>query len=198
MAHTTRITLIMRLRDQADTDAWSQFVDIYGPLLYRYGRRRGLQDADAADLTQDVLREISRCIGRFEYDPSLGRFRDWLFVIARRRLSHLFQLARRHPAGTGDTDVMMALQGVPSAEDEQAIWEEEYRRHLFTWASEQIRGEFREKTWSAFWRTAIGCEKPSDVAHALNMSVGSVYVAKNRVLTKLRKKIATIEDAADR
>ena len=188
----------MRLRRKDDSDAWSQFVDLYGPLLYRYGRRRGLQDADAADLTQDVMREVSRSIGRFEYDPSLGRFRDWLFVVAQRRLTHLFRSAQRQPAGSGDTRILATLHALPSTEDEQAAWEDDYRRHLFTWASEQVRGEFQEHTWAAFWRTAIEGRKPADVARELGMKVGSVYVSKNRVLTRLREKIATIEEATDR
>ncbi len=198
MANTTQVTLIMRLRQRSDSGAWSQFVDLYGPLIYRYGRRRGLQDADSADLTQDVLREVARSIGRFEYDPSLGRFRDWLFVVAQRRLSHMFRSAHRQPAGSGDTAVLATLHQVHAPEEEQEAWEEEHRRHLFTWASEQIRSEFQENTWDAFWRTAIEGQKPAEVAEALGMNVGSVYVAKNRVLARLRNKIATIEAAAER
>ena len=72
MANTTRVSLIVRIRDVDDAEAWSQFVDLYGPLLYRYGRRKGLQDSDAADLMQEVMREVSNSIGRFEYDPSVG------------------------------------------------------------------------------------------------------------------------------
>lgn len=188
----------MRLRQENDAEAWSQFVDLYGPLIYRYGRRRGLQDADAADLSQEVLREVARSIGRFEYDPSLGRFRNWLFVVAQRRLTHFFRSVQRQPVGSGDTSVLATLHELPSAEEEQAAWEDEYRRHLFTWASEQVRGEFEEKTWLAFWRTAIDGQKPADVARELRMNVGSVYVAKNRVLTRLREKIATIDEAVDR
>ena len=106
LGNTTQVTLLMRLRQDDDALAWSQFVDIYGPLLYRFGRRRGLQDADAADLTQDVMREVARCIGRFEYDPSIGRFRDWLFLVAQRRLSNLFRVAGRQAAGSGDTKML--------------------------------------------------------------------------------------------
>ena len=186
----------MRVRQENDADAWAEFVDLYGPLIYRYGRRRGLQDADAADLSQDVLREVARSIGRFQYDPSLGRFRNWLFVVAQRRLFSQFQRTQRQTAGSGDTSVLATLHEVPSSDDEQAAWEDEYRRHLFTWACEQVRCEFEEHTWSAFWQTAVEEQKPQDVADALGMKVGSVYVAKNRVLARLRVKVAEVEESA--
>ena len=99
------------------------------------------------------------------------------------------------PAGSGDSRVFATLHQVQSREDNQATWEEEHRRSLFNWASEQIRGEFHAHTWAAFWQTAIEGQKPAEVADALGMNVGSVYVAKNRVLSRLRNKVATIEGA---
>ena len=197
MANTTRISLIYRIRDADDIDAWSQFVDLYGPLIYRYGRHKGLQDADAADLTQDVMREISGSIGRFEYDPNVGRFRSWLFVVTRHTLSHQYQARKRQPVGSGDTQTLASLHEVPAAEAEQDLWEKEYHLHLFQWASEQIRDEFSDRTWAAFWQTAVDGNKPTEVAQALQMSVGSVYVAKNRVLTRLRKKISVIDESIE-
>ena len=77
----------MRIRDSADTLAWSQFVDIYGPLIYRFGRRKGLQDADATDLMQDVFDLIAQNIVKFNYNPDVGKFRSWLFVVASNALS---------------------------------------------------------------------------------------------------------------
>ncbi len=93
-AMQTRPSLLIRLRDVADADAWRTFVATYAPLVHRFGRRQGLQDADAADLTQDVLGEVCRAIRSFEYEPARGRFRDWLLVITRRR-SARFQERRR-------------------------------------------------------------------------------------------------------
>lgn len=197
LVNTTRVSLVLRIRDAEDSDAWSQFVDIYGPLIYRYGCRKGLQDADAADLTQDVLREVSNSIGRFDYDPSIGRFRNWLFAIARHTLSHLYRNGQRQPLGSGDTRVMASLETISDGEEENDLWEAEYRRHLFQWASAMVRSEFHEHTWQAFWLTAVDGLKPVEVAAALDMSVGSVYVAKNRVTTRLRKKIEDVDDSIE-
>ena len=94
---TTRHSLVLRIRDMSDSIAWSQFVDIYGPFIYRYGCSRGLQDADAADLAQLVLLEVARCIDRFEYEPKTGRFRNWLKVLARSKLSDLIRKIQTEP-----------------------------------------------------------------------------------------------------
>lgn len=85
-APTTRPSLLVRIRDRRDRQAWAQFVDLYGPLVYGFGRRQGLQDADAVDLMQDVLRTVAGAVGPLDYDPRRGTFRGWLFTVARNRL----------------------------------------------------------------------------------------------------------------
>ncbi|MEM6778908.1 MAG: sigma-70 family RNA polymerase sigma factor [Planctomycetota bacterium] len=192
-ANSTRVSLVTRLGDHEDHDAWAQFVDIYGPLIYRYGRRRGLQDSDAADLAQDVLREVSQAIVKFQYDPAIGRFRNWLFLIARRVLSRRFRNRDRSFRGSGDTASLQQLQELPDPHAED-LWEVEYRKHLFQWASEQVRSEFSENTWAAFWRTAVEGDSPADVAGALGLRVGSIYVARNRVMRRLRQRIAQVDE----
>ena len=149
---TTQKSLIFRIRDVSDSDAWSHFVEIYGPLVYRYGRRQGLQDADAADLSQVVLTEVSHCIERFDYDASIGKFRNWLMVIARYKLSRLAQMQAKH-VGSGDTQTHNLLDQQPAEDALTIAWENEYRDHLFRWAAKQVRDEIEESTWLAFWRT---------------------------------------------
>lgn len=193
---TTQKSLILRIRDASDADAWSHFVEIYGPLIYRYGRRRGLQDADAADLSQVVLTEVSHAIERFDYDASLGRFRNWLMVIARYKLSRLTQQQAKHHA-SGDSQAQNLLDQQPSDDTWSATWENEYREHLFRWAASQVRNEIEEPTWQAFWRTAVENKSPADVAQELQMKVGTVYVAKSRVLLRIRDKIASVDDSVE-
>src|SRR5439155_20638678 len=84
----TRASLLVRLRDPRDEQAWAQFVDLYAPLIYGYARKQGLQDADAADLSQEVFRAIAGAVGRLEYDPARGSFRNWLFTVVRHKLAN--------------------------------------------------------------------------------------------------------------
>ena len=108
----TRPSLLVRIRDARDREAWGQFVEVYAPLVYDMARRRGLQDADAADLTQDVLRSVAGAIGRLDYDPRRGTFRSWLFSVAQ---NTLIDRARRRAAYQKALDgwVVHVLLGPP-------------------------------------------------------------------------------------
>ncbi|WP_165225374.1 RNA polymerase sigma factor [Aquisphaera insulae] len=184
----TRCSLIIKLRDPADTAAWREFVEIYEPLIHRLARRKGLQDADARDLGQEVFRAVAGAVDR--WDPSLGRFRAWLSTIARNLLINFLTRGRAQPRGSGTTSVQDLLEAQPAADPfATAIFEDEHRRRLFRWAAEEIRGEFTPATWQAFWQTAVEGRKPAEVADALRLSIGSVYVARSRVLARLRRRI---------
>src|SRR5438105_4849958 len=109
----TRPSLLVRIRDSGDREAWRLFVDLYGPLVYRFGRKRGLQDADAADLTQTVLQAISGAIQTFEYDPARGAFRGWLLGVVRNQLSKRMRREQHAPQGTGDSATQQWLAEQP-------------------------------------------------------------------------------------
>jgi RNA polymerase sigma factor (sigma-70 family) len=180
----TRPSLLVRIRDTGDTDAWRLFVDLYAPMIYGFARRRGLQDADAADLTQDVFRTVA--VRPPDYDPHRGTFRGWLYTVTRNKVRDFVERRGRIPTA-GDT---AALDEQPAREDdEMAQWDRDYEKRLFHWAAEQIRGEFAGPTWQAFWRVAVDGTAAAEVAAALGMSVGAVYVSKSRVVARLRKQI---------
>src|SRR5437867_340080 len=105
----TRASLLVRIRDPRDGVAWSQFVDLYAPLVYAFARKQGLQDADAADLTQDVLRSVAGAVGELVYDPKRGSFRGWLFTVARNKLRNFLAAQKRQVRGSGDTGVNESL-----------------------------------------------------------------------------------------
>ncbi len=194
-AAATRVSLLVRLRDAQDADAWSQFTDIYGPLVFRFGLRYGMQEADAADLVQEVMSQVARSIAKFEYDPQLGKFRSWLYKIAKRTAGRAASKRQRQPLGTGDTAVVETLQRIPDDDvDGEKLWEKQYQTQLLTWAAEQIHEQFQPHTWQAFWRTAVEGQSPQAVAEQLSLNVGSVYVAKNRVMKRLAAKIREIDD----
>src|SRR5436305_2637850 len=111
---STRPSLLVRLRDHRDRPACAEFVEIYAPMVYGYAQKHGLQDADAADLTQEVLRAVARAVPRLEYDPNRGSFRGWLFTVVRNELRDWLAARRRHPAGSGDSDVQHQLEQQPA------------------------------------------------------------------------------------
>ena len=102
---STRASLLVRLRDPRDGPAWGEFVDLYAPLVYGYLRKQGLQDADAADLSQEVLGAVAGAVGRLEYDPRRGAFRNWLFTIVRRKLSNWRAAQAHRTARAGPSNV---------------------------------------------------------------------------------------------
>src|SRR5690242_16653292 len=106
----TRPSLLIRLRDSHDQGAWAEFLEIYGPLVYRLARQKGLQHADADDLTQEVFRAVAAAIERWDPDPARGSFRGWLFRIARNQAIDFLADARRHARGSGDTGVELMLR----------------------------------------------------------------------------------------
>jgi RNA polymerase sigma-70 factor (ECF subfamily) len=189
---TTHPSLLIRLRDTEDRPAWAEFVEIYGPLVYSYGRRRGLQDADASDLVQEVLRAVASAAGRFVYDAERGSFRGWLLTITRNALNRLVRRGTARARAEGGTTHLALLAEQPDDADD-GRWEREHRARLFAWAAERIRGSFQASTWDAFWRTAAEHEPAESVARDLGLSVGAVYIARSRVLARMREVIASIE-----
>ena len=186
----TRASLLVRLRDARDQDAWRQFVQVYAPLVYGFARKRGLQDADAADLMQEVLQSVAGAVGRLDYDPRRGSFRGWLYTITRNKV-HNFLAGRRHQVrGSGDTGAHLRLEEQAGPADEDSgPWDQEYERRLFDWAAQRVRREFQDATWQAFWRTAVEGQGAKEAGAALGMSVGAVYVAKSRILARIKEEV---------
>ncbi len=187
MAETpaTRASLLVRLRDPRDQDAWAQFLDLYTPLVYGYARKQGLQDADAADLCQDVLGAVAGAIGRLDYDPAKGAFRNWLFTVVRRKIWTWRRAQRHRPSD--DPALQLVLEQQPAPPAEEAAWEAEWEERLFAWACAQVRPKVAEVTWQAFWRTAIEEQPAKRVASDLGLTVAAVYGARSRVLARLKE-----------
>jgi RNA polymerase sigma factor (sigma-70 family) len=185
----TRASLLLQIRDGSNHVAWQEFVKLYGPVVYGFARQRGLQDADAADLMQDVLRSVSAAIGRLDYDRNQGTFRGWLFTITRNKVFNFLSARRLRPQGSGDTTTNRLLDAHPGGNDGTDAWELEYQRRLAALAMDRIKKEFQEKSWRAFWLTAVEGLGAADVAKQVGISPGAVYVAKSRVLARLKEKV---------
>ncbi len=194
---TTRPSLLIRIRDPRDERAWGEFLDIYEPLIYRLARGKGFQHADAVELAQDVFVAVASAIDRWDPDPALGSFRGWLFRIARNLMINLLAKQRRQVHGTGNTDMRRLLEEQPAPDIENStLFDQEYRRETFAWATERIRTNFKQKTWQAFWLTSVEGRSCQAVADELTMSVGAVYIARSRVMARLRKTIERLDGDA--
>ena len=187
----TRASLLLRLRDPSDRHAWTEFVDLYAPLVYGYACKHGLQDADAADLCQDVLVAVAGSVGRLEYDPARGAFRNWLFTIVRRKLSN-WRRARKNRPGANATATHHLLEQCAAPEPGEAAWEAEWRERLFAWACEQVRRDVADVAWQAFSRTALHGEPCKQVAADLGLNVAAVYLARSRVLARLKEVVQSV------
>ena len=149
----TRPSLLLRIRDPRDADAWNEFADIYRPAILRLAKIRGLQNADAEDLAQTVLISTAKAIQNWKPDPNRARFRSWLNRLAQNAIINAIQRAKPD-RGSGNTETLSWLhQHAVEISTEQITTE--LKRQVFRYAAEKIRCEFQEETWQAFWRTAV-------------------------------------------
>ena len=183
----TRPSLILRLPNLQDVHAWTEFAEIYEPLVYRLARRLGMEEADALEAKQEVMLHLTQVVETWRPTPE-GSFRGWLYRVARNvMLRHLHQ-RDKHVRGTGDTQLHAALQELPSAPTE-ADFDLEFQREAFAWAALRVREEVELVTWDAFYETYVGQRAVQDVATELGISPGNVYVARSRVMKRLRETV---------
>ena len=183
----TRASLILRLPNAADVVAWEEFVGIYGPLVFRVARLRGLQAADAEDVVQEVLTAVARSVGEWLDRKDRGSFRAWLFRIARN--TSLNYLTRRATRSMGAS--VLSDPGLPDA-DKAALsdlFDLEHRRQLFLQAAEQVKESVTAATWQAFWLTHVEEKSVVEVSRQLGITSGSVYIARSRVMSRLREAV---------
>jgi RNA polymerase sigma factor (sigma-70 family) len=191
----TRASLIVRLGDRADQEAWSEFVEIYRPVIYRLACHKGLQHADAEDLAQQVLVAVATAVHRWEPDEARGRFRTWLHCIAQHLIINaLTRGARERASGDDEIHDLLAQQAAPEGPDSELL-RAEYRRELFHWAARRVRAEFQPSTWTAFWSTAVEGRPVEEVARQLGKKLGAVYAARGRVMRRLKEKVLDWESS---
>lgn len=174
----TTPSLLLRLRDSGDDRAWQDFMQVYSPLIYGYCRKRHVQAQDAADVTQEVLMRVNRAIGEFEYSSQKGMFRDWLAKIVRNELSRFW--AKRGSS--------QPLEQAAEAVDHQ-LWHEHFHEHILASALLRTEPHFEAHTWNLFAQSWIEKKPAAAVALEQNVEVDQVYVAKSRVLKRLRREV---------
>ena len=198
----TRQSLLLELAKRSDV-AWSEFLEVYEGAIIRYCISRGLQEADARDAAQAVYTAIHKKMGSWDHDVNRGSFRAWLFRVARNVTVDLL-VAKSRSAMSGDSQTMEILSQVrdhrtheDGSDEPSTAFRLELKRALFEWASSRARDEVRDSTWQAFRLTAIDGIKAEDAATKLNISVGSVYTAKCRVMARIRAKVAEWDNQYD-
>lgn len=192
---TTRTSLLLRLCNSEDHEAWAEFVILYEPVIYRSLRRHGLQDADARDVMQELLLAVNRSIDRWDPTKDCGSFRGWLRRVARNLVINWMKQRGRRVVATGGSDLQSMLDMVPATDEPDTIqFDREFHRALFHRAGARVRGEVHSATWQAFWETTVVGTSSADAAMKLGMTVGAVRVAKCRVLARLQAAVAELEN----
>lgn len=183
----TRHSLIVRLQDEHNDRAWEDFVVAYEPFLYRMATRQGVPERDVPDVVQQVLMAVARSVGGWSDDGKDASFRRWLATVARNIVIRFMTRERRQPASGGGTSVLDLMQNL--ADEPTAEQRQRYDHELIVWAAEQVRSEFIETSWAAFWATTIEGRVVAEVAAELNVSTGSIYMSRSRIMAKIRKLI---------
>ena len=190
----TRDSLIMQVQNPANREAWEQFTAIYRPIVYRLARTRGLQDADADDLAQQVLLAVARAIPDWQRNNSQARFRHWLRRIAKNAILNALTRGSKELAigGSGFTNL---IHGVSKPDNIELQLELEYRRQVYRQAAEIVRDAVQEQTWRVFMMTIIEGQSTESVARQMSITIGNVHAIRSRVMRRLQIAVKDIQEA---
>ena len=192
---TTRLTLLLRLRDRADQLGWEEFHARYGELLYRYARGRGVSHADAEDVVQEVEMYLFKAMEGFVYDVRKGRFRGYLRAAVVHSIGRRAAKYAKERAGL-DPNVMDLAEAVKQATSDDQ-WEREWRLHRLRWALRTVASEFEKNTLDAFQLHALAGLSVDETAEKLGLSKASVYQAKSRILKRLKERLDALDPDQD-
>lgn len=195
----TNAALIAKVKDLGDGDSWTEFLGIYQPAIAKMARRRGMQDADVLDVVQQILTAVARSIENWRPIDGGPPFRAWIAAIARNAITNALT---RKPidAAPGGSSAFARLHSLPvraSLDATHAELDCEARKHAVLWAAEQIRHEYSPEVWQCFAHTALEGRSVADVAAELKRSPGSIYVARYRIIARLKEKVQEISQDWD-
>jgi RNA polymerase sigma-70 factor (ECF subfamily) len=190
-AQATSLSLLERARAN-DPAAWRRLVELYAPLVRFWCRRGGVPDQDGEEVSQEVFAGAAGALGQFRRDRPGDTFRGWLRVITRNQVLQYFRRNRGRPRAEGGSEALAGLEEVADPLAGCAADETEEVGQLYRRALEQVRGEFEEKTWQAFWYAAVEARPPADLAGELGMSAAAIRQAKSRVLRRLKQEVGDL------
>lgn len=189
---STHSSLLERVRDPRDEEAWCEFVATYTPQIFAWARRHGLQNSDAGDVTQIVLGKLVRAMQSFQYDSTKGRFRSWLRTVTANAVRSFATSANRVDKGVGGTSVNQRLHGLANddaVEDLFGLLDAQAERDLLTYAEERVKLRVKPEKWAAWELTMRGGRSPAEAAQELGLRPSDVYVARTRVTKMLREEV---------
>lgn len=187
----TRPSILLRVRDSNDHEAWAVFESIYRPAMVRAAKLRGLQPADAEDVAQTILTRLSQNPPRFETAAGDAKFRTWLARVTENAVIDKLRKQRRDEAL-----ISKSLES-PDVSSFQTCLQLEYQREVFQWAARIVRGEFSEEAWSSFWRTTIEHNSVEQVARELGRTPGSIYSSRARIMRRLREQVQLFDESIE-
>lgn len=196
---TTSVSLLRRLQRTDDSKNWNRLVELYAPLLRVWLRKYDVQASDADDLVQEVLMAVAKDLKSFDHSGRPGAFRSWLRSILVHRLRNFWRAQGRRPQARGDSDIERRLERLedPASELSQ-IWNRQHDRHVVRQLIAATQSNFEPTTWEAFRRVALEGARPDAVAEELGISLNAVFIAKYRVLKRLREEAeGLVESSSD-
>ncbi|HBE67178.1 MAG TPA: sigma-70 family RNA polymerase sigma factor [Planctomycetaceae bacterium] len=183
---TTRLSLVGRLSNKADQEAWFEFVEIYEPLVFNVVIRYGIQHADAKEITQQILTKILTAIDSRDHENAQGTFRGWLYRMTRNATVDFLRKSQRQQHRVAVADVEQLPEHKQPPEDDFHL---EYERQLFQWASDKVKDTVNTTNWNAFWSTTVDGEPIPEAAQRLGISRGKVHVARSRIMARITRLI---------
>ena len=186
----TRHSLIVRLKDERNEPAWTDFALVYEPFLYRMAERQGVPARDVPDVVQQVLLAVAKSVDGWKNDGKDGSFRRWLSTVCRNVVIKFMTRERRQSSGRGGTQFVDLMNNVVDEPDQDQV--QRYEHELIVWAAEQVKDEFIATSWSAFWATVIEGQSVTDVADELKISPGSIYMSRSRIMARIKAKVAEV------
>jgi RNA polymerase sigma-70 factor (ECF subfamily) len=189
----TSTTLLIRVKAK-DQEAWRRLVHLYSPLVHHWCQRSGLQEADTADVTQDVFRTVAESIDGFHHDQSGDSFRGWLRTVTRSRILDFLRRKARWTEGIGGSDAQIRWLEFPDDPEDASSSDEDERAILVRQVVDMVLGHCKEENRQAFLRVVVGGQHPVDVARDLGMTSNAVYLAKSHILRRIREEFAALVD----
>ena len=186
---STSLTLLHRLQQSDDREAWGRFVDLYSPLLLEWARRNRVPESERADLIQSVLMVLLKRLPQFSVQPG-GSFRGWLFTVTHHCWGDRCRANARQPAKANLDPLDPPGYDDPIAE----LTEREYRNYLLRRILRLVKSDFPEETWKVFCQHVLENRPVAEIASEFGITTNAVYLTRTRILKRLREELAGLMD----